>query len=120
MSYFHKSLGQDMLKKSSDKLHWVKHHRSPFVLPSIFTSKLNGMVVKAFNTVIRNSYPKDVPGKIVQRVLPFPHGLAIDYPLMLPNVRIDFIKQLSLFHSIPELGFKNGGQRFCVNKQVFS
>ena len=115
MSNLHKTVRQDMLKKSSDKFHGVKRHGFPCFLLTIFILKFNDLVFNAFDAVIGDGDAEDIPRKVSQRILPCSHSLAVDNPLLVPNVGIDFMEELSPLHGFSEFGFKDLCQGFCVN-----
>ena len=118
VSYLHKSCWENMLKESPDKFHGLELHRLPFLLVTIFIGKLNGIIFNASDAIVGDGNTKHIPCKVAQGVFSFSHGLSIDNPFLFPNVRIDFIQQLSLFHGISELGFEDDCQGFCVNKEI--
>jgi len=98
-----------MLKKPSDEFHRLKSHGLPCFLLTIFILKCNDIVFKALDAVIGNSDTEYISGEIAQGVLPLARILTIHYPFLLPDVGIYFLKNLSLFRSIPEFGFEDHG-----------
>ena len=118
MSNLHKSFWKDVLKKSSDKFHGVKGYCVPCFCVTILILECNDIVFNAYDAVIGDGDAEDIPRKVAEGVVPFSCCLTMCDPFLLPKVGIDFIEELSLFHSIPEYGFKEVCQGFCVNKQI--
>ena len=120
MSYLHKPFWQDVLKKSTDKFHGVKGDGFPCFLVTIFILKFNDIVFNACDAVIGDSDAEHIPREVSERVLSFSHSLTMCDPFLFPKAGIDFIEELGLFHRIPEFGFKDMCEGFCVNKQILS
>ena len=53
---------------------------------------------------------KDVRGEIFEARFAGTHGLGIDVPVELPDLRGDLIEETGFFHFIAELGFEDDGE----------
>jgi len=118
MPHFHKSRRQYMLKKSSNKFKGIKRHNFPFFLDTVFILKLDCMIINAFDTIIRDSYAKQIAGKISERVLSLPHSLAVNNPILFPDSSRYLIHKAGFFHGISEFCSEYDSKRFCMHKKV--
>jgi hypothetical protein len=53
---------------------------------------------------------EDVRGEVFEACFAGTHGLGVDVPVDLPDVRGDFIEGASILHGIAELGFEDHGE----------
>ena len=54
---------------------------------------------------------EDVGGEVFQACFTGAHGLGVDVPVDLPDLRGDLIEETGFFHLISELGFEDDGER---------
>jgi hypothetical protein len=59
---------------------------------------------------IRDGNSEDIGGEVLEACFAGAHGLRVDVPVDLPNLRGDLVEETSFFHLIAELGFKDHGE----------
>jgi hypothetical protein len=62
------------------------------------------------NSRIGDGYPEDVRGEVFEACFTGTHGLGVDVPVNLPDLRGDLIEETGFFHFITELGFEDDGE----------
>jgi len=55
---------------------------------------------------------EDVRGEVFEACFAGTHGLGVDVPVELPDLRGDFLEEASILHGIAELGFEDHGESF--------
>jgi hypothetical protein len=55
---------------------------------------------------------EDVRGKVFEAGFAGTHGLGVDVPVDLPDLRGDFLEEASILHGIAELGLEDYGESF--------
>jgi len=70
----------------------------------------NRPVLDLHDTGIGDSHSEDIRGQVLQACFTGAHGLGIDNPVDLPDLRRDLIEKTCIFHRIVELGLEDFGE----------
>ena len=111
---FHEPCGQYVLKKAAQKFHDIQGHGAPPVA-FIFTVFEKDFSIFDFNDpAIRNSHFKHIGSEVFDTVFAGTDGLAVNDPLLIPDIGRDFVIKSVLFHNVAEFGledFRHGPDR---------
>ena len=80
----------------------------------------NGTVLDFQDTRVGDGDFEDVRGEVFEACFAGTHGLGVDVPVDLPDVRGDFLEEAGFFHGIAELGFEDHGESFNGEIEVDS
>ena len=98
-----------MIEKTADEL--CDLQVDPAGFPRFLSRKLK--VTTPFlarkQAAVGNGHSEHIAGQILQGMDTIPHGLAMNDPILLPDLRGDLIQQLGFFHFRSELGAKAEG-----------
>ena len=78
------------------------------------------MVIVPDDPVVGNRDPKDVACQVAQAGFPVSHGLAVDNPLLRPDLGFDLFQEAGGFHRITEFRSDDARQWFGVNEEVLA
>jgi hypothetical protein len=70
----------------------------------------NRTVLDFDDSRIGDGNSEDVGGEVFEACFAGAHGLGVDVPVNLPDLRRDLIEETGLLHFITELGFKDHGE----------
>ena len=114
---FLEALGQEVLQEAADELLGGEGAGLPVAGGAVAVAKGDLTLVQFEDTVVGEGHPEDVRGQIVEGGLTGANRLAMDDPVLPPGRGWGLVKQLGLAQSGPELGSKEAGQGFDVDKK---
>jgi hypothetical protein len=100
-----------MLEEAPDELHDIQGEDSVAVTVRFAVANEDSAASDPDDARIGESDFEDVRGEIFETSLAWAHGLAVDVPLALPDLRGDLVEEPIFFHRIAELGFKDHRKR---------
>ena len=108
IAHLHKSMRENMLKETLEKL--LNRKRTLFELPGIGSAILKGdlrafhgtTVLKSKQAAIADGNPMDIRSQIFERGLPIANGLAMNDPLLRPDLGGNMLKEFGLLQTALE------------------
>jgi hypothetical protein len=112
-----KALGQDVLQETADELLSREGARLPATGSPVTVTEGDLTVLTFENPVVGKSNAKDIGGQVFEGGLTCADRLAVDDPLLPPDLKWDLVEQVGLLQSGAELGPKQPGEGFDVNQE---
>ena len=116
MAHFHEPGRQHVLQEPSDELHSVQCHGSPPLAVRLTVTKENGVIFHFHIAAVGDGHFEDIRSQVFDGGMALPHGLAVDVPLDVPNLRRDEIEEPGFLHLIAEFGPEDLGE--CSDRQI--
>jgi len=107
-----------MLEKAPHKLHDIHYHGTPPVAVRLFISKKYLVIFDLDDAAVRDGHFKDIGREIFYAVGAGADGLAVDHPVLIPNLVRDVGIEIALSHFIPEPGLEDRGHGLYGQKKV--
>ncbi len=108
IAHLHKSMGENMLEETLEKL--LNRKRTLFELSGVGSAILKGdlgtfhtaAILKRKQTVIADGNPMDIRSQILEGSLSIAHRLAMHNPLLLPDLGRNVLKEIQFLQTTSE------------------
>jgi len=107
-----------MLEKAPHKFHDIHYHGTPPVAVGLFVTEPHLPIFNLDDAAVRDGHFKDIGREIFYAVGAGADGLAVDHPVLIPNLVRDVGIEIALSHFIPEPGLEDRGHGLDGQKEV--